>query len=125
MLSNTGRTTTGRHHENFLLATVAILAFAAPALAQDKSDIHEFLDVGAFLRAGISVASINYRFLSDANAAGIKPPIRWPIEDAARALQFIRSKAAEWHIDKTRIAATGATWPGSITSPAGGSSSAR
>ena len=76
-------------------------------MAQDKSDIHEFLDVGAFLKAGISVASINYRFLSDANTAGIKPPIKWPLEDAARALQFIRSKATEWHLDKTRIAATG------------------
>jgi acetyl esterase/lipase len=76
-------------------------------MAQDKSDIHEFLDVGAFLKAGVSVASINYRFLSDANAAGVKPLIKWPLEDAACALQFVRTKAAEWHIDKTRIAATG------------------
>jgi len=30
-----------------------------------------------------------------------------PLGDAARALQFVRSKAAEWNIDKTRIGATG------------------
>ncbi len=30
-----------------------------------------------------------------------------PLEDAARALQFVRSKAAEWNLDKKRIGATG------------------
>ena len=33
--------------------------------------------------------------------------MKWPLEDAARAVQFLRSKAGEWNIDKTRIAATG------------------
>jgi acetyl esterase/lipase len=37
----------------------------------------------------------------------VKPPVQWPIEDAARALQFVRSKAREWNIDKARIGATG------------------
>ena len=30
-----------------------------------------------------------------------------PLGDAARALQFVRSKTAEWNLDKTRIGATG------------------
>jgi hypothetical protein len=30
------------------------------------------------------------------------------LHDAARALQFVRSKAAEWNIDEERIAAAGA-----------------
>lgn len=60
-----------------------------------------------YLPAGISVVSINYRFLPQAFAAGVKPPVKWPLEDAARALQFVRSKAVEWNIDKTRIAASG------------------
>ena len=30
-----------------------------------------------------------------------------PLHDAARALQFVRSKAKEWNIDKTRIGAAG------------------
>jgi acetyl esterase/lipase len=60
-----------------------------------------------YLAAGISVVSINYRFVPAATAAGIKPPVKWPLHDAARALQFVRSKAAEWNIDKTRIGASG------------------
>ena len=60
-----------------------------------------------FLNAGIAVAAINYRFVTAAQEAGVNPPVRWPLEDAARALQFLRSKAAEWKIDKTRVAATG------------------
>jgi acetyl esterase/lipase len=75
--------------------------------AQDKTDIHQHLDVRAFLDAGMSVASINYRFLADANAAGVSPPLQWPLLDAARALQFLRSRAAEWNLDKARIAACG------------------
>ncbi|MES2709920.1 MAG: alpha/beta hydrolase [Verrucomicrobiota bacterium] len=60
-----------------------------------------------YLDAGISVVSIHYRFVPAATAAGIKPPVSWPIHDAARALQFVRSKAGGWHLDKTRIAASG------------------
>lgn len=60
-----------------------------------------------YLAAGISVVSVEYRFVAQAHAAGVKPPVRWPLHDAARALQFVRSKAAEWNIDKARIAASG------------------
>jgi acetyl esterase/lipase len=59
------------------------------------------------LDAGLAVVSVEYRFVPKAHAAGIKPPVKWPLEDAARALQFVRSKAAEWNIDKTRIGASG------------------
>ncbi len=64
-------------------------------------------DLKKYLDHGISVASINYRFTTQAQAAGVKPPVKWPLEDAARAVQFLRSKAEEWNIDKTRIGATG------------------
>jgi acetyl esterase/lipase len=74
---------------------------------QDKTDIHQHLDVRAFLDAGISVASVNYRFLKDANAAKIAPPVEWPLNDAKRALQHLRAKARQWNLDKTRIAASG------------------
>ena len=59
------------------------------------------------LRAGISVASIEYRSVQEAAAEGIKPPVKGCLCDAARAVQFIRSKASEWQIDKTRIALSG------------------
>ncbi len=60
-----------------------------------------------YLAAGISVVSINYRFIQHAIAAGVKPPVEWPIADAARALQYVRSQAGAWNLDKARIGATG------------------
>jgi len=57
--------------------------------------------------AGISVIAINYRYTTQATEAKIEPPVKWPLEDAARALQFVRSKAKEWNLDKVHIGATG------------------
>ncbi|MBS0210192.1 MAG: alpha/beta hydrolase [Planctomycetes bacterium] len=59
----------------------------------------------AYLDAGISVAAVNYRYISQAQ--DVSPPVKAPLHDAARALQTVRSKAAEWNIDKERIGATG------------------
>ena len=59
------------------------------------------------LGAGISVVSINYRFIPEAIADGVNPPVKACLEDAARALQFVRSKAGEWNIDPARIAGCG------------------
>ncbi|MCX7044289.1 MAG: alpha/beta hydrolase [Candidatus Sumerlaeota bacterium] len=70
----------------------------------DKSPVG---GVSKYLDAGISVVSINYRYSWQAQLAGVKPPVEWPLHDAARALQFVRSKAAEWNIDKQRIGASG------------------
>ncbi|MCB1230828.1 MAG: alpha/beta hydrolase, partial [Verrucomicrobiae bacterium] len=53
-----------------------------------------------YLEKGVSVASVEYR-LTPAN------PLPAPVHDAARAIQFLRSKADEWNLDKTRIALTG------------------
>lgn len=61
--------------------------------------------VEPYLKAGISVVSINYRYISQAQEE--VPPVKAPLHDAARALQTVRSKAAEWNIDKTRIGASG------------------
>ncbi|MBY0457809.1 MAG: alpha/beta hydrolase, partial [Gemmataceae bacterium] len=63
--------------------------------------------VKRYLDAGLSVAAINYRMVPQADAAGVKPPVKWPLEDAARALQFVRSKAKDWNLDKTRVGANG------------------
>jgi acetyl esterase/lipase len=59
------------------------------------------------LESGISVASVEYRFIPEATADGESPPVKGPLHDAAHALQFIRSKATEWNLDKQRIAASG------------------
>jgi acetyl esterase/lipase len=60
-----------------------------------------------FLDKGISVVAINYRYTQNAVKDKVEPPVKAPLHDAARALQFVRSKAGEWNIDKKRIAATG------------------
>lgn len=83
--------------------------------AEDKSNVHQHIDVRAFLDAGIAVASVNYRLLQDAAAAKIKPPIQWPIADAARAVQFLRSQAEKWNLEPRRFAATGVS-AGAISS---------
>ncbi|MCO6454872.1 MAG: alpha/beta hydrolase [Pirellulaceae bacterium] len=61
----------------------------------------------AFLDQGISVVAINYRYVQNGVEEMVEPPVKAPLHDAARALQFVRSKAAEWNLDKTRIGATG------------------
>ncbi len=73
-------------------------------VAGDKSGVGE---LEACLKAGISVVSINYRYSWQAQLAGVMPPVQWPLEDAARALQFVRSRALEWNINKPRIGASG------------------
>jgi acetyl esterase/lipase len=52
------------------------------------------------LKAGISVAAINYR---------LSPEFSFPAHymDCARAIQFMRSKAVEWNLDPKRVACTG------------------
>jgi acetyl esterase/lipase len=54
----------------------------------------------ALLDAGISVAAVEYRFISD-------KPLPAAHHDSLRALQFVRSKANEWDIDKKRVGAFG------------------
>ena len=58
-------------------------------------------ELDQLLKAGISVAAINYRYMS------VATPLPTPHHDARRALQFMRSKAKEWNIDKERVAAFG------------------
>jgi acetyl esterase/lipase len=61
----------------------------------------------AFLDKGISVVAINYRYVKQGAEDKVEPPVKAPLGDAARALQFVRSKAGEWNLDKKRIGATG------------------
>ncbi len=55
-----------------------------------------------FLDKGISYAAINYRHTG-------KYPLPAPVHDAARGIQFLRSKADEWNINTDRIALTGSS----------------
>lgn len=53
-----------------------------------------------FLERGISCAAINYRLTGEA-------PLPAPVHDAARAIQFLRSRASRWRINPARMALTG------------------
>jgi acetyl esterase/lipase len=65
----------------------------------EKSELpRKLLDF--MLAHGVSVASINYRFTSMA----LLPA---PVHDAARAVQFLRSRAGEWRLDPQHFAAYG------------------
>lgn len=61
---------------------------------QDTAKYQPFLD------QGISCAAVNYRLTGEAALPA-------PVHDAARAIQFLRTKAAEWKIDTQHIALTG------------------
>ena len=56
--------------------------------------------VRPYFAKGISYAAINYRLTGQASLPA-------PVHDAARAIQFIKSKASAWNINKNRIALTG------------------
>ncbi|MBC2606117.1 alpha/beta hydrolase [Pelagicoccus albus] len=72
----------------------------------DKSKVNKW-DTNRILEAGISIVSINYRYVSHAKEASVFPPVKWPMDDTVRALQFLRSKADEWNINPDRIAGMG------------------
>ena len=71
-------------------------------ISGDKSRYYKLEDVTRFLDAGVSVATINYRFMNE-------PPygILASMEDSKRCLQFIRHNAQKYNIDKERIACAG------------------
>ena len=65
----------------------------------DKSLAAKVMPIEDYIKSGISVASIDYR---------LRPvPIHDILRDCARAVQFIRYKAAEWNIDKKKIGTHG------------------
>lgn len=68
----------------------------------DKRGVHRSPVVRQCLDAGVSFASINYRFREHA-------PIQDILRDAARAIQYLRSRAKELNLDPTRIAAYGSS----------------
>ncbi|MGI9243372.1 MAG: carboxylesterase family protein [Verrucomicrobiales bacterium] len=72
-----------------------------------KERLDRFADAPALLKAGISVAAINYRYVKNGIEDGVTPPVKAPLHDAARALQFVRSKAGEWNLNKKRVGAAG------------------
>ena len=74
----------------------------------DKSRLWSKTDViERCLNQGVSVVSVNYRFCYQA-------PLPEILSDATRAIQFLRSQAGEWNLDKARIAAYGDSGGGGL-----------
>jgi len=79
---------------------VVVFIHGGGFVSGDKSKVRGDRIVQQCLDAGVSFAAINYRYRTTA-------PIQDVLRDCARAVQFVRSKAAEWNVDKTRIASYG------------------
>ncbi|MDF1816621.1 MAG: GDSL-type esterase/lipase family protein, partial [Verrucomicrobiales bacterium] len=65
-----------------------------------SGDKNSNADPTPWLQKGISYASVNYRLSTEA-------PLPVPVHDAARAIQFIKSKSADWNLRKDRLVLTG------------------
>ena len=72
----------------------------------DKTDYGSFA-IRTYREAGISVAAINYRLISQAMEQKVQPPVKACLHDAARAIQTLRAKAKDWNIDPDRVGANG------------------
>ncbi|MEM6472258.1 MAG: alpha/beta hydrolase [Planctomycetota bacterium] len=71
-------------------------------MAGDKKAVN----VQGLLRQGFAVVSANYRFtVGSPNAA----PYPAPMLDAARVVQYVRHRAADWNLDAKRIALAGSS----------------
>lgn len=86
---------------------VAFVIHGGGWMGGSKERLKRFADPNALLDAGISVVAINYRLITKNPEVDTSPPVKAPLHDAARALQFVRSQAEEWNLDKDRIGAAG------------------
>lgn len=81
-------------------APVIVFIHGGGFTSGDKSKVRTDRTLTDALAAKVNFASINYRY-----RLGV--PLQDVLRDCARAIQFIRSKSAEWNVDKTRIASYG------------------
>jgi len=74
----------------------------------DKSDITTYFadDIREFLKAGIAIATINYSFI-DINEPYDDIGVIKPLEDSARALQFLRYHYQSLNLDPEQVASYG------------------
>ena len=64
-------------------------------------------DLHRFFAAHIAVIGVETRTLTDGMEEHANPPVSYVMNDACRAVQFVRLKAAAWNIDPRRIAVAG------------------
>ncbi|WP_020470138.1 alpha/beta hydrolase [Zavarzinella formosa] len=64
-------------------------------------------DVKRFLPVNIAVIGVETRTLNDGMKEKASPPVAYLMNDACRAVQFVKLQAEKWHIDPKRIAVGG------------------
>jgi acetyl esterase/lipase len=60
-----------------------------------------------FGKAGIAVVAVETRTMTDATDDKVAVPVSYVLDDARRAVQFVRLNAAKWGLDPDRIAVGG------------------
>jgi len=78
---------------------LAVFIHGGGFIGGDKSQLSPST-LKELLDAGISVAAVNYRLLKHA-------PLPAAHADCARAIQFLRSRAKDWNLDKTKVGGFG------------------
>jgi len=63
--------------------------------------------IPGLLGKGVAVVCTGYRYIRDAKADGVKPPVMGCLGDCESALRFVKAHAAEWNIDTSRIGLAG------------------
>jgi acetyl esterase/lipase len=81
-------------------APVVVFIHGGGFVGGDKAKNRNPRAIAECLDRGVHYASINYRFRTEV-------PIQEVLRDCARAIQFLRSRAADWKIDPARVAAYG------------------
>lgn len=66
-------------------------------------------DPGRFLKAGIAVVAVGTRTLTDGMNDRVAAPVAYVMDDACRAVQFLRLNAAKWHLDSGRFVVGGSS----------------
>jgi len=66
-------------------------------------------NLNLFLPAQIAVIGVETRTLTDGMEAKAYPPVSFLMNDASRAVQFVRLNAARWNLDPNRIAVGGSS----------------
>jgi hypothetical protein len=64
-------------------------------------------DVNRFLPAGIAVIGVETRTLNEGMREKASPPVSYVMNDACRAVQFVRLNAPKWNLDPQKIAVGG------------------
>jgi acetyl esterase/lipase len=64
-------------------------------------------DPNRFLSQGIALVAVEVRTMTDAVADKEKSPVSYVMNDAVRAVQFVRLNAARWNLDPARIVVGG------------------